>query len=321
MSTKKPRKPPPKTGKALSDRGSAAAKTAARARRPATSDRPEPLPPDAESWPLVRAVAPVPDIWRATGLGTAGVVRRRPDGRLACAFFTIHLLAGGLQLAFGKLDGTPQETDELVDGIRGQIPPMAESPIEQAALHAWGAFALSELDGPPFPPEMREQYLALMPRPTGSMRALRDALIGPGGPTPTDLMEFIAAHPMSHDVPEDQEILILTEMTFDVSSPRSAAARLRSAEPTFTRQDDGEFVWTRPYPKGHWSPFASLGARQVLGSVHIVGDALVAEAKALSMAAKLAATLKDLLGDSIRLRSTRWTGASDLLRKPRSSRS
>lgn len=313
--SKKPRKHIPRnTGSAL-DRGSAAASTAARSPQAATGSRPGSLSPDPESWPVVLAYAPVPDIWRATGLGTAAVVRRRPDGRLASAFFTIHLLNHGLELVFGKPDATPEETHELISTIRSEVPPMEESSIGQTALYAWGAFALSELDDQPFPPEVHEQYLALVPRPPGSLRALRDALVGPGGPTPPELVQVIAAHPMPDDLPESQEVAIFTEMTFGVSDPQSAMASLRSAKPTFTREDDDRFVWTRPYPKGHWSPLAWRGNRQVLGSVQLAGDALIAEAKALSMAAKLAALLKDMLGDTIRLRSTRWTGASDLLRR------
>lgn len=315
MSSKKPRTRTSRTSKAAPGRGSAGPKTAAGAGRRATSRRPAPLPPDAAGWPLVRAYAPVPDIWRATGLGTAAVVRRQPDGRLSSAFFTIHLVAGGLQWVFGKPDATQEETDEIIAAVRSQVPPMVESSLEQSALYAWGAFALCELTGKPFPPEALEQYFVLLPRPPGSMQELRDALIGPGGPTPAELVQAIAANPMTDDIPEDQEIVLFTEMTFDVQAPRSAVESLRAAEPTFTEQGDGAFVWTRPYPKGHWSPLASLGTSQVLGSVRITGDALIAAANTLSMAAKLAATLKDMLGDTIRLRSTRWRGASDLARK------
>ena len=37
--------------------------------------------------PVARAFVPVPEVWRATGLGTAGVVRRQPDDRYA---FALH---------------------------------------------------------------------------------------------------------------------------------------------------------------------------------------------------------------------------------------
>ncbi len=144
----------------------------------------EPLPPEAASWPLIRAYAPVADVWRATGLGTAGVVRRQPDGRYASVFCTLYLLQHGIEMALGWPDATLQETDERIAALRDMIPPMTESSIEEAAFYAWGAFALNELESDPFPPEVIEQYLSLLPRPAGSLRELRDALIGPGGPTP-----------------------------------------------------------------------------------------------------------------------------------------
>jgi hypothetical protein len=147
------------------------------------------------------------------------------------------------------------------------------------------------------------------------MIELRDALIGPGGPTPSDLMQVIAANPMSKDTPEGQEPVIFTEMTFDLSDPRSAKARLRRSEPTFEQVDDDEFIWTRRYPKNHWSPFAMLGGRQALGSVTIADGMLIAEAKTLSMAAKLAVILKDVVGGALQLRSTQWRGAQEMLRQ------
>lgn len=275
----------------------------------------EPLPPEAGSWPLVRAYAPVADVWQATGLGTAAVVRRQPDNRCVSAFFTIHLLDHGLQMVFGKSDATLEETDHLIASLRDEIPPMAESSIEEAALYAWGVFALSEIDGCSFPPDVLEQFLALVPRPAGSMVELRDALLGPGGPTPSALMEVIAANRMTGDMPEGREVVILTEMTFDLSDPTSAVTRLRRAGPRFEQEDSHQFCWTRPYPKGHWSPLAQLGGRQILGSVRVDGDALIAESKTLSMAARLAAILKDMFGDTLRLRGTRWRGVQDMLRE------
>src|SRR5262249_16694975 len=50
------------------------------------------LPPAAAEWPIARAYVPVSDVWRATGFGTAGIVRRQPDGRHTLAMFTIKLV-------------------------------------------------------------------------------------------------------------------------------------------------------------------------------------------------------------------------------------
>lgn len=273
------------------------------------------LPPEARTWPLVRAYAPVADVWQATGLGTAAVVRRRPDNHCVSSFFTIHLLDHGLQMVFGKSGTTLEETDHIIASLRDEIPPMEESSIEQAALYAWGAFALSELDGCSFPPDVLERFLPIVPRPAGSMIELRDALLGPGGPTPSALMEVIAANPMTDDTPEGREVVIFTEMTFDLSDPTSAVSRLQRAGPGFQQEDSHRFCWTRAYPEGPWSPLARLGGRQILGSVRVDGDALIAESKTLSMAARLAAILKDMFGDTIRLRGTRWRGAQDMLRE------
>jgi len=34
--------------------------------------------PDAHAWPVERVYVPVSDVWRATGMGTAAITRRRP---------------------------------------------------------------------------------------------------------------------------------------------------------------------------------------------------------------------------------------------------
>ncbi len=73
------------------------------------------------------------------------------------------------------------------------------------------------------------------------------------------------------------------------------------------------FTWTRPYPKDHGSPLSSLGGRQILGSVQVSGRGLVADAKTLSMAAKLAGRLQRLLDGGLHLQGSRWRGMQDLL--------
>ena len=46
---------------------------------------------DAHTWPIERVYVPVADVWRATGMGSAAVVRRRPDGRIAHSAFLLKL--------------------------------------------------------------------------------------------------------------------------------------------------------------------------------------------------------------------------------------
>jgi hypothetical protein len=53
----------------------------------------------------------VEDCFRATGCGTAGVLRQAPDGSLTSAFFTIKLIRGGLTGAFGNNGTDDAETE------------------------------------------------------------------------------------------------------------------------------------------------------------------------------------------------------------------
>jgi hypothetical protein len=69
----------------------------------------------------------------------------------------------------------------------------------------------------------------------------------------------------------------------------------------------------RQYPKEHGSPLSSLGGRQILGSVLVSGRELVADAKTLSMAAKLVGKLQRLLDGGLHLQESRWMGMQDLL--------
>ena len=79
--------------------------------------------PDASAWPVERIYFPVPDVWRAAGMGTAAIMRRRSDGRLACGAFLLKLSEHGISGAFGHEDAAASERDFLVD-LRDMIPPM-----------------------------------------------------------------------------------------------------------------------------------------------------------------------------------------------------
>ena len=135
-------------------------------------------------------------------------------------------------------------------------------------------------------------------------------------------MRIIDRNAVELELPENMEVTIFTEMAFDVGEAAEVAARVRAIPPDregFRFQnagpDEGEvafFDWVRPYPEGHWSPLRRLGGMQILGSVRITEGMLVAEARALSMAARLAGMLKERLGEAIHLRETQWTMPQDL---------
>jgi hypothetical protein len=61
----------------------------------------------------------------------------------------------------------------------------------------------------------------------------------------------------------------------------------------------------------HWSLLSSLGGRQILGSIQVTSRELVAEAKTLSMAAKLVGKLHGLPGGGLHLQGSRWMGMQD----------
>src|SRR5438105_3862744 len=103
------------------------------------SSRPQtPKKVDYRSWPLVKAYVPVEDVWRGTGLGTAGIVRQRPDGTLITAFFNISLIDGGITGMMGKDETTLEEEQEFLDSLRHLMPPLTEGPADLAARYIWG---------------------------------------------------------------------------------------------------------------------------------------------------------------------------------------
>ena len=274
------------------------------------------VPRDAQAWPVVRAYVPTASVWRATGLGTAGFVRQQPDGQLAYAFFLINLLEHGLTGMFGKNDSTLADLDRMTARLADKCPPMEIGPPETAAQFIWGALAVAESEAHGFPADQTAPYLALVPPLRGTVQTWRARLVDDESMTPQELVRVIRANDVQDEVPDGREVMILTEMTFDVVNVAAADA-LRCAGPDFDETGrDGEvevFDWTREYPKGHWSPLSRLGGRQRLGTVRVDSDSLVAEAQTLSMAAQLAHRLHGVLGDTIRLRHTKWTGAAELL--------
>lgn len=284
----------------------------------ATNPRAKPLPPGVESWPVVRAFAPVRNVWEATGLGTAGVIRQQPDGLYSSAFFVLKLLEHGLEMAFGGRDESLAKVEEDLAGLLRKFPPCEEGPVELAASFAWGARAFSEAEGYRFPDHEIDRFYGLMPRPPGTQRDWVARLVGRGGLTPEGLIRAIRENPQPDDLPDGKEILILTEMTFEVADAAAAVAALGRAEPEFIPEGEGEdeegFTWTRPYPRNHWSPPKWMGGRQIVGGVRVTGSELAANAKTLSMAAKLVERLNELLGGgALRLKGSRWSGMREVL--------
>ncbi len=275
--------------------------------------------PDYRLWPVVKAYVPVEDCFRATGCGTAGVVRQAPDGKLVSSFFNIELLDGGLKNAMGKDQTDEAEIEDFLESLKYMMPPTEPGPVDLAARYIWGAYAWSRQDGFDFPEEMKARYLRVVPLLSGTQNWWLQQFIGPDGLVPPKLLEVIEDNPVPDDLPEGKEILIFSTINFDLSDPQAALEHLRGAAPEFTEvEPDGAttcFDWSRKYPRNHWSPLRLMGGRQSLGSVRVDDNTLVAESKTLTMAAVLVAKLKDMLGDRIHLRDTVWKGAAEMIRE------
>jgi hypothetical protein len=279
---------------------------------------------DPTGWPIERTWSPLVDAWSATGEGSAAILRRRPDGRFAGAFFGISMTQDGLTFAGDLPDAEPGEFEGVLRKLGEGIPPYQEGPPEVVSGFVWGAYASSVESGRDWDqvPKLK-RALALVAKPPGTPRQWADALWDDS--IPAGLKRVLLALPDPETLPEGKEAMVVTTATFEAADPAAIATVLRKARPDFG--DDGReglvrhFTLTRPYPKGHWSPLAGLGGRQIVGRVEVHHDTnsprLVAEGKTLSMTCVLIQRLKGLVGDAIRLVDTTWADSEELMRRAR----
>ncbi len=274
----------------------------------------------AGSWPIVRAYVPLEDCWRATGYGTAGIVRQRPDGKLITSFFVIGLVDGGLSARFGDDSADLAKVDKDIESIRHSMPPTEIGDPDLASRFAWGAYALNRELGYDWPPDEINRYLKLVPPLSGRSTWWLQQFIGPDGLAPAGLWECIKDLVDTNDeIAKGKEAAVLTEMTFRVGDRSRCLELLMTRSEDFHhdgfKDDANWFAWTREYPRNHWSPLRLLGGRQIIGNLRVQTDArLIAETKTISMGAVLVGKLKELLGDSMHLECAKWTDLSKILR-------
>jgi hypothetical protein len=274
---------------------------------------------DFQSWPIVRAYAPIEDVFRATGFGSAGIVRSSPNGKWFTSYFGFSLSDAGITAMYGKDNTDETENAGVLNSLKHMTPAMEPAPPELAARYIWGAHALGLSAGNEFEPTESARYLGMVPKIAGRSSWWLQQFIGPGGLAAPGLVQFIKDHPVPAEIPEDKEVIVWTTATFECSNVAAITAKLRELAPEFWEDGDEDgvsyFTWSREYPKKHWSPLSKLGGRQILGSVQVHSHHLVADAKVLSMASILIAKLKFALGDNIKLRDTVWKGAKELIRE------
>lgn len=308
MSKPRPGKPPKKKAKPPLKR-TAGARLAVRSHGAGP-----PIPAEVAGFPILEAYAPMADVWSATGYGSAAILRQRPDGKLVEVSFKIDVREG-IAIATGKADLAPEEP-RLLQGLEGKIPAFEAASAERAAEFIWGAYALNRHQSDILPGV--EEFLRAVPRPPGNPASWLQRFLGPGGLTPTPLVELV--HGLAaKGFTDTMEPRVDTAMTFEFSSPARAIELLQARRPDFSVTEADEqstsFDWTRKYPAGHWSPLAAFGGRQIIGYVTVEPRSLVARAHTLSMAARLAETLKLLLGAELRLRSVHWHDFSGNIEK------
>lgn len=259
--------------------------------------------PSAHEWPVEGIYVPVPDIWRATGMGTAAIIRRRPDGRFDHAAFLLNLSEHGLTGALGKAAEASVPRDFLGD-LRGLIPPMQQGSLADAAVFVYGAMALAEAQNAGVPPGEFALFLDLLPPPPGGAAQWLEALLGPGGPTPTGLMRIIGDLPAEADIADGKEIAVRTEMVFEVPQLEAMSTKPPAVFPRIPAAGDQLHFHYTPIPIWKRSKHGTAG--KVQGEVQVHGDRVVATALTLSMAARLIGDLREWLGSRIRLQSVSW---------------
>lgn len=269
------------------------------------------------SWPVIKSFVPWPEVWNACGFGSAGVVQEQPGGLLSLTFFQLSLIDGGLGLAFQKGDLTPEKMEDLLENLTHLAPPWQEGPLELTSRYVWGAYAMSLEDGTSWGGEVK-RYLDVVPQPGGGPKQWLEGLLGAGGLTGPGLVEIVKQNKTPDDIPDGKELMVLTSMRYSVRQPEKIAGVLRGEHPEFTPDGEEEgkffFSWTREYPKGHTSPAAKMGGRQILANITIDNKTLLAETKTLSWAGRAMVRLKELVGDYIIFEDAGWISGQDLLK-------
>jgi hypothetical protein len=297
--------------------------TAKARKRPASRHltRPEPVKRLAgcENWPIVRAYVPPDDCWKSTGYGSAGIVRQQPDGKLSSSFFSLGLMRGGLMSVFGHVDSSWDEIERDLRIKRHTVPPAVVGEVDLATRYIWGAYAWSLEDGLRWPDDLETQHLAVVPPLSGGRHRWLAQFAGPTGLVPGDLYDLVKSfHPM-HD-PTDKEPLVFTEIVYSLIEQAAVLEKLRSAGPHILPMDQDldtvYFECTREFDAKKVMPLEPMRSRQPVGSIRIQGGKLLAESRALSLAAYMISKLREYCGDLILFERTSWSDLDAWLTAP-----
>ena len=273
----------------------------------------------SENWPIVRAYLPPDDCWKSTGFGTAGIVRQQPDGKLSSSFFVMGLMRGGLMSVFGHINSDWSEIERDLRIKRHSIPPCVIGDTELATRYIWGSYAWSLEDSLRWPEELETQHLAMVPPLAGGRNRWLSQFVGTTGLVPEDLYDLVKSFdPMVE--PTEKEPLVFTEIVYGLVEQAPLLEKLRAAGPHIMPTDQDldtvYFECTREFDAKRVSPLEPMRTRQPVGSIRIQGGKLLAEARALSLAAYLIGKLREYVGDLILFERTSWSDLDAWLTGP-----
>jgi hypothetical protein len=249
----------------------------------------------------------MPDAWRVSGYGTAGVVRWRPNGRTISTFAQFSLINGGIENMWGFDDHELADIEDVLATSAGIIPPVEEGPEELAADFIAGAYALSQMNDMEWDneDELVRRYLGLMRPPGTDPLAWFLRFVGPGGLAPAKLWRKVAELiDVQESSPKGRELAIATMIKFEGVAP-SEFARILS-------QRDQEFV---PSPNGtprlltlYWMRQRKVepGRKVPHGEIVFRRNTIEAAVGTLSMASICVECFKQLSGGALRVKDVAW---------------
>ncbi|HEV8605338.1 MAG TPA: hypothetical protein VGQ99_08235 [Tepidisphaeraceae bacterium] len=269
--------------------------------------------PDRRAWPIVRAYVPMEEAWEVSGWGTAGIVRRQPDGKLTNSLFMIDLSSGGLMEAFGAENRTDEELEANSADMIDLLPPFVTGEADLAARYVWGAYAMSLAEGAIWSPELSQRHLSMLPTIGGTKKWWLQQFIGSGGLVPEGLFEVIAKILEAGEMPEGKEALTAVSMEFDLAATDRLIDALRGRPGEFEEfnpvPEAVSFHWMRERTgvPGEWAAHALIG---------VMKGEVFGHTANLSMAGMLVAELKKLTEGAIELKEVEWGGMEELMIVP-----
>jgi hypothetical protein len=263
------------------------------------------LPDGAQNWPIEKVFVPVADIWKATGAGTVGIVRRGPSGNCWSCFAPIQLNMGGIQSFSGATDKPLQEILDFHSktSIQALVPPSEEGTAELVARYLWGAYAWGIEQGGTWPPGTRKRFLNLFPTLAGGKDDWVRQFTKSDPLVPANLLDAMRRFPSPPDLPQGKEMIVVTLMIMDLPNPAQALAALRAKPATFLElAAEGEtfaFHWVKERR-------VAPGKKVTHGAIRIGPNELTLEGPTFSATAELAMRVRETVGTEPRLKKARW---------------